>query len=85
VALAACAHIAACVPNFFALEYGLVDSDCARAIVSGQLRVSDGFMALPTGPGLGVEFNEEAALAYPYRPFDRPVVIDPGDGAVDFE
>jgi galactonate dehydratase len=85
VSLAACAHIAACVPNFFALEYGLVDSECARAIVREQPQVADGFMALPTAPGLGVEFNEAAALEYPYRPFDRPVVIDQGDGAVDFE
>jgi galactonate dehydratase len=85
VSLAACAQIAACVPNFFALEYGLIDSDCARALCGDPPSVRDGYMALPERPGLGVTFDEEAALAYPYRPFDRPVVIDPHDGAVDFE
>lgn len=85
VALAACAHIAACAPNFLIQEYGVIDSECARAIVPQPLRLQDGFLELPERPGLGVEFSEEAARAYPYRPFDRPVVIDRRDGSVGLE
>jgi galactonate dehydratase len=85
VSLAVCANVAACVPNFLIQEYGLEDSECARAIVPDPPRLVDGYLELPRSPGLGVEFDEAAAARFPYRPYDRPVVIDPRDGSVGLE
>jgi len=85
VAMAACAHIAACAPNFLIQEFGVIDSACTRAIVPEPLQFREGYLDLPEAPGLGIAFDEEAARAYPYRPFDRPVVIDRRDGSIGFE
>ena len=32
--------------------------------------VEDGWLEIPDRPGLGVEFNEDAALEHPYEPID---------------
>ncbi len=32
------------------------------------IEAHDGWVEVPTGPGLGVEVNEEAIRRYPYRP-----------------
>lgn len=85
VSIAACANIAACVPNFLIQEYGVEDSECARAIVPEPLRLMGGYLELPQQPGLGVTFDEEAAARFPYRPFDRPVVLDARDGSIGLE
>jgi hypothetical protein len=39
-----------------------------------------GDLILPETPGLGIELNEEAAANYPFKPFDRPVIIQRDDG-----
>jgi L-alanine-DL-glutamate epimerase-like enolase superfamily enzyme len=31
--------------------------------------VEDGFIALPTAPGLGIDLDEEALARFPYREF----------------
>jgi hypothetical protein len=41
-------------------------------------------MELPEGPGLGIEVDEQAAREYPYKPFDRPVIIN-RDGSIGLE
>jgi galactonate dehydratase len=85
LSVATCAHVAACVPNFLIQEYGVADSACARAVVPEPLRLVDGYLELPQKPGLGVELDEAAAERFPYRPYDRPVVIDPRDGSIGLE
>ena len=59
-------QIATCSPNFLILEsietWGGFHSD----ILKSPIRFEDGHVIPPTTPGLGVELNEEVALANPY-------------------
>jgi galactonate dehydratase len=69
VATAAALHLAASVPNFFIQHVPLPDDpkdrEMRQAIVSGELETPrDGFLKLPTGPGLGIQVNEPALEKY---------------------
>ncbi len=75
VSTAACAQLAACIPNFALLEYPDSRSDKRGknkppedGIVEQPLAVEDGFILLPDAPGIGVELREDAAERYPYKP-----------------
>ena len=69
VSHAAALQLAAVVPNFFALEHFPPESWRFDVCHTG-IKVNDGWMEIPDNPGLGVEFNEEAALERPYEPVD---------------
>ena len=85
VSLLACAHIDACVPNFLIQECNVdFDSEFVRDLFIGRPRIEGGHLLLPDKPGLGIEFNEAAAAKYPFRPFDRPVIVQP-DGGIGLE
>lgn len=58
-------NLVATVPNFFILEYEADDVPWRQEIVSETYTAKDGFLELPTKPGLGVEINEEAIAAHP--------------------
>lgn len=61
VAGAANAQLAACIPNFLILE-GIKKWDGFSAdILKTPLKWRDGFLEVPTAPGLGVELNTEVA------------------------
>jgi galactonate dehydratase len=68
VSTAAALHLAACTPNFKVLEHF---NDFGEAFVKdaapGNPEVSDGFFALPEGPGLGVELDESVIAEHPRR------------------
>ena len=58
----ACRHFQAACPAAPVFEYVsplVFDSPLRRELVSPEPAVIDGFMELPTGPGLGIELNEE--------------------------
>ena len=66
VSTAAALHLAAATPNFKIQEHF---NDFAEAYVKdaapGVPQVKDGFFALPAGPGLGVELDEDLIRAHP--------------------
>jgi galactonate dehydratase len=69
IATAAALHLAASVPNFFIQHVPRPDDPRDRemraAIVSDGLETPrDGFLQLPTGPGLGIQVNETALEKY---------------------
>ncbi len=69
IGTAAALHLAASLPNFFILEMPPFRSEeqqrMRNEIVTQPVEnVEDGFLKLPTGPGLGVEINEAAAAKY---------------------
>jgi galactonate dehydratase len=69
VATAAAIHLAASVPNFFIQHVPLPgdpkDREMRAAIVSEGLETPrDGFLQVPTGPGLGIQVNESALEKY---------------------
>jgi galactonate dehydratase len=69
VATAAAIHLAASVPNFFIqhvpLPHDPKDREMRAAIVPGGIETPrDGFLQVPTGPGLGIQVNESALEKY---------------------
>ena len=88
ISTAACLQIAACIPNFSIQEYPsrtpdldggkeLLGNDLARGL-SEQI---DGFIAIPEGPGIGVELVDGVEKQFPYR--KRPIKMRPhADGSV---
>ena len=54
-------HCAAATQNFVALEHHSVDVPWWDDLVTGPVKplVKNGFAAVPDGPGLGVDVNEE--------------------------
>jgi galactonate dehydratase len=66
LATAASIHLAATIPNFLLLERRGHEEDVARAeeVASPALRMEDGNLLLPEGPGWGLELNEAALEKY---------------------
>jgi len=85
VSLLVCAHIDACIPNFLIQECNVrLDSPSARDMIVGLPEIAGGYLQVPSKPGLGIELNEESLADYPYRPFDRPVMVMQ-DGSIGLE
>ena len=68
VANAATLQLAACCPNFSILEIMYSDVVWRGDLTTEKLTYEDGCLCIPDGPGLGIELNEEACLAHPYKP-----------------
>lgn len=64
IATAAAIHLAASLPNFYIQQVPWAAGDEAKAraeLVGADLETpKDGFLSLPTGPGLGIQVNEQA-------------------------
>jgi galactonate dehydratase len=80
VATAASLHLAAAIPNFLILETAYAEPFRSRVQKRG-LTIEDGWIELPTAPGLGVELDEEVIRAHPYAPHDYAPLYYP-DGSV---
>jgi galactonate dehydratase len=61
-------HIGFSTPNFLVQEVMRADVPWRDEVVSGQLPIIDGHVALPTRPGLGIDVDETAIAKHPYRP-----------------
>ncbi len=55
-----------CIPNFLIQESILAWGGFHAEILENPIRWEEGFIIPPTAPGLGVELDEEVALAHPY-------------------
>ncbi|MDR7481491.1 MAG: mandelate racemase/muconate lactonizing enzyme family protein [Armatimonadota bacterium] len=64
IQFAASAHLAASVPNFVIMEYWVDHNPLGDAVLAEPLRLEQGALHVPVGPGLGLTFNEEALLRY---------------------
>jgi galactonate dehydratase len=71
VATAVNVHFAASTPNFLILEYHPDDEAPRKDLVKQPMTLRDGYLELPTAPGLGIELNEEAFRRYPPRAWHR--------------
>lgn len=82
VSTAACLQIAVSIPNFALLEYpgddqpalsekfgatGVGNGVLKRDVVKSTFKCVDGFMEIPTAPGIGIELADDVAEKYPYR------------------
>lgn len=57
-------HLAATIPNLLIVE--TIETPFHDALIKGAIRVENGFIAPPTGPGLGIEIDEALAITHPY-------------------
>jgi galactonate dehydratase len=77
--LAATVQLCACIPNFLITEYFVNFEETGRAVAPNALKAEDGYITLPTEPGLGVVLDEAALLARPYRSFPPRAIRQPAD------
>ena len=67
--LAATVQLCACIPNFLITEYFVNFEEIGKEAAVNPLVQQDGYITLPTAPGLGVEMNEAALLRRGYQEF----------------
>jgi galactonate dehydratase len=71
VGLAATVHLSALIPNFRIAEYFVNFADRCREIATQSLDVSEGWIDLPTGPGLGIDIDVDRLRAYAHQESSR--------------
>src|SRR5947209_7218569 len=67
IGLAATLQLCAVIPNFLITEYFVNFTARGDEISIDPLRVENGYIKLPTAPGLGLDLDEAAMARYPYR------------------
>ena len=77
VAFAAALHVAWSTPNMLMLEsFAEFDVDWRNDLVGGWNPLENGMLSLPERPGLGIELDEGAIAAHPYKPLAFPSLWD---------
>lgn len=79
VALASTVHASATMPNFTITEYLLPFVDFCDKISSNQLKPKNGYIELPTAPGLGVDVDEAALGKHPGKLYTGRKLRHPED------
>ncbi len=72
VSAAACLHLDLATSNFGVQEQPRKPGTMLTDVVPGQVPFSDGHLLPPTRPGLGIEFDREAARAHPFQMASGP-------------
>jgi galactonate dehydratase len=78
-ALAATVHASAVMPNFIITEYFVPFEELGREVCPNMLEQKDGYIDLPTAPGLGIDFDEDALAKYPGKQFPLRSLRHPAD------
>ncbi|MBZ9535810.1 galactonate dehydratase [Cytobacillus oceanisediminis] len=84
ISLASCLQLAACTPNFLVQEHPSLTNkwDLGEGYLHKPFIIENGYITVPTGPGLGIEVNEEVIKE---RAFDgsweTPRVFHKDDGS----
>lgn len=79
IALAACLHLDAAIPNFLAQEHVTL----GEGYLKQPFELRDGYVRLPEGPGLGIELDEDAiADKRTDELWHCPELYDEQDGSV---
>jgi galactonate dehydratase len=78
ISLAAGLQIAASIPNFLCQE----QVSLGEGYIKNPFKVREGYLDLPTGPGLGIELDEEAMKDKIGHDWRNPETYDQDDGSV---
>src|SRR5262245_1673172 len=78
ISLAAGLQIAASIPNFLCQE----QVSLGQGYIKNPFKVRDGYLDLPTGPGLGIELDENAMADKIGHDWRNAETYDPDDGSV---
>ena len=79
VALASTVHASATMPNFTITEYFLPFVEFCDKISPNQLKPKNGYIDLPTAPGLGVDVDEAALAKHPGKIYTGRKLRHPED------
>ena len=79
VALNATVHAGAVMPNFTLTEYYLPFASFASSICKQQLLLQNGYLELPTAPGLGIDLDESLLLRHAGFANPAPMLRPPTD------
>ena len=71
IGLAASVQMCACMPNFLIQELIGEHEPGTNEIGINPLKMENGYIKIPTKPGLGVELDEDALVKYPYKEVKR--------------
>ena len=71
IGLAATVHASAVATNFIIAEMFLNIKSACDEIVINPLKFDNGFIDLPTTPGLGIDINLERLKEHPYKEFKK--------------
>lgn len=71
LALSATVHAAVWMPNFIITEYFVTYEELGHEICRNPLKPVNGYIDIPEGPGLGIEVNEAAVRARPFKAYGR--------------
>jgi galactonate dehydratase len=77
--LASTVHASATMPNFIITEYFLPFVEFGDKVSPNQLKPKNGYIELPTAPGLGVEIDEKALASHPAKPYPPRKLRTPAD------
>ena len=64
ILVAASLHYAASLDHPTYSEFSITPSPLASGVIMEPFKLEDGYMAVPTGPGLGVELDEDIICRY---------------------
>jgi galactonate dehydratase len=78
ISLAAGLQLAAAIPNFLCQE----QVSLGKGYLKEPFTVRDGYIDVPTRPGLGIEVDEEALAAHLDHDWENARYFDPADGSV---
>ena len=78
ISLAAGIQLAASIPNFLCQEQVCL----GEGYLKNPFTIEDGYVKLPTAPGLGIELDEEQLAEHLGHDWQNPEVYDPDDGSV---
>lgn len=72
--MAAHHHLNAWAPNFGIQEYLVLDTPACDALFPTDHKLDRGLLYVSDAPGLGVDFDEQEAARYEYKPGSHPIV-----------
>ena len=78
ISLAAGIQLAASIPNFLCEE----QVSLGKGYLKEPFQIQNGHIDIPTGPGLGIELDEEALADKVDHDWRNPESYDPEDGSV---
>ncbi len=64
VHVAAAAHLAAASANFLVFEFSSTPNPIGEGLLTAPLHPESGYLQVPDGPGLGIDFDEEKLRAH---------------------
>lgn len=83
ISLAACLQLDACIPNFLVQEFpGIPEGwDLGHKLLKEPFEIKNGYIDVPTRPGLGVELNDDALAELAYDGLGMSQYITYEDGS----